>query len=81
VGDHIRNWRFHLYADDLQIFALDRGGDLNQLVALINDSQVLLNSRMIMSEEVSSDVILGGDSVQLSDVLKNLGLYVDARFS
>jgi hypothetical protein len=53
----------------------------NSLIFNASQTQFLLNSRMIMSEEVSSDVILGGDSVQLSDVLKNLGLYVDARFS
>jgi hypothetical protein len=43
--------------------------------------QALLVSRRIRTEDVSSDVIFGGDSVRLSDVAKNLGLYVDGRLS
>jgi hypothetical protein len=36
VGDHFRNCRFHFYADDLQIYTVDGGGCVNQLVALVN---------------------------------------------
>jgi hypothetical protein len=41
----------------------------------------LLVSRRIRPEDVGSDLILGGDSVRLSDVVKNLELYVDGRLS
>jgi hypothetical protein len=40
-----------------------------------------LVSRRIRPEDVGSEVILGGDSVRFSDVVKNLGLYVDGRLS
>jgi hypothetical protein len=45
--------------------------------------QALLISRRIWSEDVGSDsdVILGGNSVRLFDVVKNLGLYMDGRLS
>jgi hypothetical protein len=33
VGDHVRHCRFHLYADDLQIYTVDGCGDVNRLVA------------------------------------------------
>jgi hypothetical protein len=36
VGDNIRNCRFHLYADDLQIYTVDGSGDMNRLAALVN---------------------------------------------
>jgi hypothetical protein len=36
VDDHVRNSRFHLYADDLQIYTVDGCGDVNWLVALVN---------------------------------------------
>jgi hypothetical protein len=44
-------------------------------------TQALLISLSIRPEDVRSDVILGCDSVQLSHVMKNLGLYVDGRLS
>jgi hypothetical protein len=92
VGDHIRNCRFHIHADDLQIYTVDGCGDVNRLVALVNGdlqeildwlhdnslilnaskTQVLLVLRRIRPANVGSDVILGGDSVWLSDVVKNL---------
>jgi hypothetical protein len=38
VGDHVRNCRFHLYADDLQIYTVDGSGNVNRLiVVLVND--------------------------------------------
>jgi hypothetical protein len=36
VGDHVGNCRFHLYADDLQIYTVDGSGDVNRFVALVN---------------------------------------------
>jgi hypothetical protein len=101
VGDHVRNCRFHLYANDLQIDTVDGCGDVNRLVALVNGdlqrildwsrnsslilnaskTQALLVSRRIRQENVSSDVILGGDSVRLSEMVKILGLNVDCRLS
>jgi hypothetical protein len=101
VDDHVRDCRFHLYADDLQIYTVDGCKDVNRLVALVNDAlqrildwsrdnflilnvsktQVLLISLSIQSEDVGRDVILGGDSVRLYNVVKNLGLYVDGRLS
>jgi hypothetical protein len=53
----------------------------NSLILNASKTQALLVSRMIRPENVSSDVILGSDSVTLSDVVKNLGLYVDGRLS
>jgi hypothetical protein len=44
-------------------------------------TQVLFNSQRYRSDDVSSVVILRGDSVRLSDVVKNLKLYVDGRLS
>jgi hypothetical protein len=89
VGDHIRNCRFHLYDDDLQIYTVDGYRDVNRMVALVNgDLQRILdwsrdNSliQRIRPKDFSSVVILGGDSVRLFDVVKNLGLYVDGRLS
>jgi hypothetical protein len=44
VGDHVRNCRFHLYANDLQIDTVDGCGDVNRLVALVNgDLQRILD--------------------------------------
>jgi hypothetical protein len=40
-----------------------------------------LVSRKIRPENVGSDVILGGDSIRFSDVVKNLELYQDGRLS
>jgi hypothetical protein len=38
------NCRFHLYADDLQIYIVDEGKYVNQLVALVNgDLQRILD--------------------------------------
>jgi hypothetical protein len=55
------------------------------LVACSRDNSLILNallvSRRIRPEVVGSDVILKGDSVRLSDVVKNIGLYVDGRLS
>jgi hypothetical protein len=101
VGYHVRNCRFHLYAEDLQIYTVDGCGDMNRLVALVNGdlqrildwsrdnslipnaskTQALLVSRLIRPEDVGSGVILGGDSVRLSDVVNKLGLHVDGRLS
>jgi hypothetical protein len=36
VGDHVRNCRFLLYADDHQILTVDGCADMNRLVALVN---------------------------------------------
>jgi hypothetical protein len=36
VGDHVRNCKFHVYADNLQIYTVDGCGDVNRLVALVN---------------------------------------------
>jgi hypothetical protein len=53
----------------------------NSLVLNASKTQALLVSRRIRPEDVSSDVFLGGDSVPLSDVVKNLELYVDGHLS
>jgi hypothetical protein len=88
VDDHVRICRFHLYAEDLQIYTVDGCMDMKRFIALVNGdlqrfwidrviirskTQVLLILRRIWLEDVSSDVILGGDTVRLSDVVKNLG--------
>jgi hypothetical protein len=52
----------------------------NSLILNASKTQALLVSRRIWPEDVGSDVILGGDSVRLSDVVKILGLYMDGRF-
>jgi hypothetical protein len=51
----------------------------NSLIINASKTQALLVSRRIRPEDVGSDVILGGDLVRLSDVVKNLGLHVDGR--
>jgi hypothetical protein len=95
VGDHVRNCRFHLYAGDFQIYTVDGCGEVNRLVALVNgdlrrildwspENSLILNASKTQAFLVSrrirlEDVILGGDSVRLSDVVKNLGLYVDVQ--
>jgi hypothetical protein len=65
-------------------------GDLQRILDWLRDNsfifntsktQALLVSRRIRSRDVGSDLILVGDSVRLSDVVKNLGLYVDGRLS
>jgi hypothetical protein len=44
VDDHVRNCRFHLYADNLQIYIVDGCRDVNRLIALVNgDLQRILN--------------------------------------
>jgi hypothetical protein len=57
--------------DDLQRI-LDWSRD-NSLILNASKTQALLVSRRIRPEDVGSDVILGGDSVRLFDVMKNLG--------
>jgi hypothetical protein len=81
VGDHIRHCRFHLYAvdvnqlvalinDDLQRI-LDWSPD-NSLIPDASKTQTLCILESIRSEDVSSDLIWGWDSIRLSDVLKSL---------
>jgi hypothetical protein len=53
----------------------------NSLILNLSKTQALLVSRRIRPKEVGSDVILGGDPVRLSDVVKNLWLYVDGRLN
>jgi hypothetical protein len=53
----------------------------NSLILNASKTQALLISQRIRSKDFSSVVILGGDSVRLFDVVKNLGLYVDGRLS
>jgi hypothetical protein len=48
----------------------------NSFTINASKTQVLLVSRRMRAEDVGCDVILGGDSVWLSDVVKNFGLYV-----
>jgi hypothetical protein len=44
VSDYIRSGRFNLYVDDLQIYPVDKDGDVNLWVALINgDLQRILD--------------------------------------
>jgi hypothetical protein len=44
VGDNVRNCRFLLYADNLQIYTVDGCGDVNRLVDLVNgDLQRILD--------------------------------------
>jgi hypothetical protein len=44
VSDYIRSCMFNLYADDLQIYPVDKDGDVNLWVALINgDLQRILD--------------------------------------
>jgi hypothetical protein len=43
VGDHVRKCRFHLFADDLQIYTVDECRDVNWLVAAGVRPQVVLN--------------------------------------
>jgi hypothetical protein len=31
------NYKFHLYADDLQLYTVDLGGDVDNLVCLVNE--------------------------------------------
>jgi hypothetical protein len=37
VCEQIMNCKFHLYADDLQLYTVDLGGDVDTLVRLVND--------------------------------------------
>jgi hypothetical protein len=53
----------------------------NSFILNASKTQILLVSRRIWPEDVGSDVILRGDSVRLSDVVKNLWLYVVGHLS
>jgi hypothetical protein len=95
VGDHGRNlyaddlqiYTVDGYGDVNRLVALVNGelkrildwSRDNFLILNASKTQALLFSRRIQPEDVGSDVILGGDSVRLSDVVKNLGLYVDVQ--
>jgi hypothetical protein len=81
VGDHIRHCRFHLYAVDVNQLVALINVDLqrilnwspdNSLIPDASKTQALCILESIRSEDVSSDLIWGWDSVQLSDVLKSL---------
>jgi hypothetical protein len=56
-------------------------GRLYSLILNASKTLTLLVSRRIRPEDFGSDVILGGDSVRLSDAVNNLVLYVDGRVS
>jgi hypothetical protein len=66
-------------------------GDLKRILDWFRDNSLIFNAskmqgfllvlRRTRPEDVGSAVILGCDLVMLSDVVKNLGLYVDIRLS
>jgi hypothetical protein len=37
VCERILNCKFHLYADDLQLYTVDLGGDVDTLVRIVNE--------------------------------------------
>jgi hypothetical protein len=67
VGDYVRYCKFHLYADDLQIYTLDGGGDVNRLVALVNG-----DLQRILDWSRDNSLILNASKTQVLLVLRRI---------
>jgi hypothetical protein len=67
VGDHVRNYRFHLYADDLQIYTEDGYGYVNRLVALLNG-----DLQRILDWSRDNSLILNASKTQFLLVLQRI---------
>jgi hypothetical protein len=75
VCEQILNCKFHLYADDLQLYKFWC------MVLNVSKTHAMFISRRNRGVVVEHPLFVSEDVVVFSDSVKNLGLYIDNRLS